>query len=90
MIEPKCLVGAGSLAFSATGHLLPCCWYDNHKKRFIPQLIQDKFIGQPIDKILESEEWTEFISKLENNPESLPHGAFENCYRYCKCESSAP
>jgi len=62
-MKPKCLENAGSLAWSATGHLLPCCWYDNQNKKYISELVQDKFNlkDNTVQEVLDSEEWKEFI-----------------------------
>ncbi len=73
-MKPKCLENAGSLAWSATGHLLPCCWYDNQNKKYISELVQDKFNlrDNTVQEVLDSEEWKEFIDKLEKHDPSLP------------------
>ncbi len=80
-MKPKCLENAGSLAWSATGHLLPCCWYDNQNKKYISELVQDKFNlrDNTVQEVLDSEEWKGFIDKLEKHDPSLPL----ICHRYC-------
>lgn len=80
-MKPKCLEHGGYLAWSATGHLLPCCWYDNQNKKYIPELIQDKFNlkDNTVQEVLDSKEWKEFIDKVERHDITLPM----ICHRYC-------
>ena len=80
-MKPKCLEGE-FLAWSAAGHLLPCCWYDNQNKKFIPQLLQEKFRlskDNTVEDVLNSEEWKDFLDKVKRDDKSLP----PICHMYC-------
>ena len=41
-MKPRCLEDK-FLGWSATGELLPCCWYDNPNKEYIKDLLDEKF-----------------------------------------------
>ena len=82
MIKPKCLDKWGFFGWSATGYLLPCCWMDHENMDLIPELVQEKFKVENVDKISDiilSDEWQSFFDVIKNNPESAPHV----CHHYC-------
>ena len=81
MMKPRCLEDK-FLGWSATGELLPCCWYDNPNKEYIKELLQEKFrlsYDNTVEDVLNSKEWKDFFDKVKNDPESLP----PICHRYC-------
>ena len=81
-VNPKCLVKK-ELAYTATGHLLPCCWCENQKdKEFLP-LYKEKLKIENvdgIDEILLSDEWKHFADLLTKNPVKT---APKTCWKYC-------
>lgn len=68
-IYPKCINGEQSLAISATGYLLPCCWWDKPNILEISNLFKEKFKienVESIEQILKSAEWINFYSNLKS------------------------
>ena len=83
MLKPKCLPpGKKEIAYTTTGHLVPCCWVDNPKGWNEPQikrLYQNKLKvsnNKDIESIVDSKEWNEFFEELKTNPS-------DTCKRFC-------
>ena len=71
MIRPKCLPpGKKEIAYTTTGHIVPCCWVDNPvgwEEPQIKRLYQDKLKvsnNKDIESIVDSDEWNNFFKKL--------------------------
>ena len=82
MIKPKCLDKWGFFGWSATGYLLPCCWMDHENMNLIPELVQEKFKVENVDKIsdiIKSDEWQSFFNTIKNDQDNAPHV----CHHYC-------
>ena len=69
-LYPKC-VAFKEVAYTSTGHLLPCCWLDgelqSYKQEQISPLLQDKLKvenNKKIDDIVYSDEWNYFFEKV--------------------------
>ena len=83
MINPKCLPpGKKEIAYTTTGHIVPCCWLDNPlgwEEPQIKRLYQDKLKvsnNKDIESIVDSKEWNDFFKELKTNPS-------ETCTRFC-------
>ncbi len=83
MIKPKCLPpGKKEIAYTTTGHIVPCCWVDNPVGWEEPQikvLYQDKLKvsnNKDIESIVDSKEWNNFFEELKTNPSNT-------CKRFC-------
>tara|TARA_B100000287_G_scaffold315797_1_gene299345 strand:+ start:4970 stop:6028 length:1059 start_codon:yes stop_codon:yes gene_type:complete len=83
MIKPKCLPpGKKEIAYTTTGHIVPCCWLDNPlgwEEPQIKRLYQDKLKvsnNKDIESIVDSKEWNDFFKELKTNPS-------ETCTRFC-------
>ena len=81
-LYPKC-VAFKEVAYTAQGHLLPCCWLDgdlqNFKQEQILPLLQDKLKvenNEKIDDIVYSKEWNYFFEQLKTNPSTI-------CKKFC-------
>ena len=86
-LKPKCLLTNRDLSYSVTGHILPCCWVNvAWEDESIKKLFKDKLHidnNKSIEDILDSDEWKEFMSKLENSPDKdIP----SVCKRYCSTD----
>ena len=86
-LKPKCLLTNRDLSYSVTGHILPCCWVNvAWEDESIKKLFKDKLHidnNKSIEDILDSGEWKEFMSKLENSPDKdIP----SVCKRYCSID----
>jgi len=86
-LKPKCLLTNRDLSYSVTGHILPCCWVNvAWEDESIKKLFKDKLHidnNKSIEDILDSDEWKEFMSKLENSPDKdIP----SVCKRYCSID----
>jgi len=88
--QPKCLSEEGinvgrSIAVTATGFVLPCCWLDHPdtseeakvKTLLDPQLHIDN--NDTIEDIIESEAWQKFMNDLVNKPEESADICFKMC-----------
>ena len=95
MLKPKCLISdeggtTQCLGHSAQGYLTPCCWIDAHpKNRGIAQDIfyQEKLKisnNDNIIDIIQSKEWLDFYTLLEEEPEKAP----KVCHQHCSIDSS--
>jgi|TARA_B110000858_G_C17569158_1_gene366033 hypothetical protein len=82
--QPKCLADDDTamkqLGYSATGHILPCCWCDNGDPGFEAMLTEELKIenNDNIEDIFKSKVWQTFAKKLDIG-KGLPH----TCMRYC-------
>jgi hypothetical protein len=83
MIKPKCLPpGKKEIAYTTTGHIVPCCWLDNPRGWEEPQikrLYQNKLKvsnNKDIESIVDSKEWNEFFKELKTDPSYT-------CKRFC-------
>ena len=83
MIKPKCLPpGKKEIAYTTTGHIVPCCWLDNPlgwEEPQIKRLYQDKLKvsnNKDIESIVDSDEWNNFFEELKTNPS-------QTCKRFC-------
>ena len=81
-IYPKCL-HKKELAYTAKGHILPCCWldgeFDIYKQKQILPLLKEKLKvknNKNIDDIVNSEEWINFFKELKTNPSDI-------CKNFC-------
>mgnify|MGYP001253479761 CR=1 FL=1 len=81
-LYPKC-VAFKEVAYTSTGHLLPCCWLDgelqSYKQEQISPLLQDKLKvenNKKIDDIVYSDEWNYFFEQLKTNPSTI-------CKKFC-------
>ena len=66
MMKPRCLEDK-FLGWSATGELLPCCWYDNPNKEYIKDLLDEKFrisYDNTVEDVLNSLNWSIEIGGL--------------------------
>ena len=89
-LQPKCLGPEGqnvgrSIAVTATGFVLPCCWLDKPgqevdekvKTLFDSSLHIDN--NETIENIINAEPWQKFMSELTEKPElSSPI-----CFQFC-------
>ena len=81
-VNPKCLVKK-ELAYTATGHLLPCCWLDGEYGKYwcsqIKPLLKNELRvknNKYIEDIVYSKEWTNFFEELKTNPSDI-------CVKFC-------
>lgn len=84
---PRCLNNTRFVAYSATGHLVPCCWVDqdpDFEHFYDESLYIDN--NETVEEILNSKTWQQFYHMLENNPELAP----ETCKRQCTQVKSNP
>jgi hypothetical protein len=92
-IFPRCLrrdeefTPEKSVAFTASGYLVPCCWCDNRQLfEDFASITQEKFhisnISSP-EEVLESEEWITLMNTIQNDPSNAPYV----CKRKCSSES---
>jgi len=66
------------IAYTATGHLLPCCWMDHYNHN--PESKVDQFItdelkvenNNSIEDIITSDTWTNFHKGLIDDPDNAP------------------
>lgn len=74
-----------TIAYTADGYLLPCCWCDAQSTR---KDIEDAGLynlnlklsnNSRIDDILYSEEWKKFITTVMHNPLNAPKCCKEKC-----------
>ena len=90
MLKPKCVIKSengrtASLGHSAEGYLTPCCWIDGFlKDRGISQDIfyQEKFLisnNESIKDITQSQEWVDFYTMLQKEPDKAPPVCYEMC-----------
>ena len=80
-IDPKCLNGF-SVAYSATGYILPCCYADNHNIEDFSELMTEDMMvdnNDDIEDIVYSDQWLEFYNKLKTNSKDAPRA----CKYYC-------
>ena len=95
VLKPKCLIPdkygqTQCLGHSAQGYLTPCCWIDSYpKNRGIAQDIfyQEKMKicnNDSINDIIQSKEWLDFYTLLQEEPDKAP----EICYKKCSTDSS--
>ena len=89
--QPKCLGPEGanvgrSIAVTATGFVLPCCWldqaYDVNKHEKVRPLFDDKLHidnNDTIDDIIYSEPWQTFMRDLIEKPEKSAPICFRKC-----------
>lgn len=83
--RPKCIYKDRSIAWTATGFLVPCCWVDKPdgwddetlKKFYEKKLHLDN--NEKVEDIINSETWQKFFDMLKNNPEKAP----TMCKSYC-------
>ena len=55
---------------------------DHENMKFIPELVQEKFKVENVDKIsdiIKSDEWQSFFDTIKNDQENAPHV----CHHYC-------
>ena len=95
MLKPKCIIpdedgNIQCLGHSAQGYLTPCCFIDAYpNQRGIAQDIfyQDKMKisnNNNIIDIIQSKEWFDFYTLLQEEPEKSP----EVCHKHCSIDSS--
>lgn len=83
--KPKCLQTEKSLAITATGYVVPCCWVDNEQgwTDKILSKFYDKSLhldnNKNIEDIVNSEIWYDFFSTLINKPKNAPN----SCKKFC-------
>lgn len=68
-IYPKCIKNEQTLANSAQGYLLPCCWWDKPDIFESSDLFRNDLKIENvknIQEILDSKEWSEFYRDLKN------------------------
>ncbi len=91
--QPKCLGKEGyrgrSIAVSATGFVLPCCWLDRPDD--FDDIMKDKKVGPLFDKklhidnndtiedIVSSDPWQKFMRELTEKPEESSPICFQMC-----------
>ena len=94
MLKPKCIIkndegNIACLGHSAEGYLTPCCWIDAFPDhRGISQAIfyQEKFLisnNESIKDITQSQEWVDFYTMLQKEPDKAP----PVCYKMCSDNS---
>ena len=94
VLKPKCLIpdeggDIQCLGHSAQGYLTPCCWIDSYpKNRGIAQDIfyQEKMKisnNDSINDIIQSKEWLDFYTLLQEEPDKAP----EICHVHCSTDS---
>ena len=79
-LHPRCLDGK-AVGYSATGHMLPCCWCDDHNDPGFNSLLTEglKIVNNnTVEDIFESKPWKDFAEKLHSG-RGLPY----TCYKYC-------
>ena len=90
MLKPKCIVPddngcIASLGHSAEGYMTPCCWIDAmFDLRGVSQDIfyQEKFLisnNANIKDITQSQEWINFYTMLQKEPDKAPPVCYEMC-----------
>ena len=90
MLKPKCIVPddngcIASLGHSAEGYMTPCCWIDAmFDLRGVSQDIfyQEKFLisnNESIKDITQSQEWVDFYTMLQKEPDKAPPVCYEMC-----------
>ena len=90
MLKPKCIVPddngcIASLGHSAEGYFTPCCWIDAMVNlRGVSQDIfyQEKFLisnNESIKDITQSQEWVDFYTMLQKEPDKAPPVCYEMC-----------
>ena len=90
MLKPKCIIkndegNIACLGHSAEGYLTPCCWIDAFPwHRGISQAIfyQEKFLisnNESIKDITQSQEWVDFYTMLQKEPDKAPPVCYEMC-----------
>ena len=90
MLKPKCIIKddngcIASLGHSAEGYMTPCCWIDAmFDLRGVSQDIfyQEKFLisnNESIKDITQSQEWVDFYTMLQKEPDKAP----PVCYKMC-------
>ena len=96
VLKPKCIIPVGQggsiqcLGHSAQGYLTPCCWIDSYpEKRGIAQDIfyQEKMKicnNDSINDIIQSKEWLDFYTLLQEEPDKAP----KVCHKKCSTDSS--
>ena len=73
------------IAYTATGHLLPCCWLDNENKdprQKLDTLLTDELLvenNESIEDIITSDAWRFFHKTLLDFPEISPR----TCQKMC-------
>jgi len=89
MIDPKCLKYSyhdsfwypnQGIGYTATGHLVPCCWFDT------PELFTSdySYMAKPltaditVEQIVNSDDWKAFYTNLKRGVGLPP------CHRKCK------
>ena len=94
MLKPKCIIkndegNIACLGHSAEGYLTPCCWIDAFPDhRGISQAIfyQEKLLisnNANIKDITQSQEWINFYTMLQKEPEKAP----PVCHKMCSDNS---
>ena len=85
-IDPKCRRVNPVHAYSATGHMLPCCYADNANLSDFDAILTDNLLVDNVENvnkdIVNSNEWRLFFEMLEKNPESAQRA----CKFYCTQE----
>ncbi len=78
---PHCIHLGKEKGYSASGHILPCCWADTPDPGFAPLMKEALKIenNASIEDIFQSEEWQEFMHKLTAEPDKAPR----TCWKYC-------
>lgn len=78
------------LAYTATGHLLPCCWLDNnniHPEQKLDKLLADEMKLENFDSvydIITTDIWTEFHRTLIDSPKDSPRTCKKMCGHHPK------
>ena len=91
VLKPKCIIkndknSTQCLGHSSLGYLTPCCWIDaaTPEQRGIVQDIfyQEKFLisnNESIKDITQSQEWVDFYTMLQKEPDKAPPVCYEMC-----------
>jgi len=73
-VDPKCLNGKSSPAYTAKGYLLPCCWCDQPNVEPMLELqgfFEDELKVENVDRIEDiiiSDQWVSFYRDLDSFP----------------------
>jgi hypothetical protein len=74
-----------TIAYTADGYLLPCCWCDAESTRsdIIDAGLYNPYLklsaNNSVDTILHSEEWKKFIYTIMHTPQNAPRCCKEKC-----------
>ena len=93
VLKPKCLIpdeegDIQCLGHSAQGYLTPCCWLAANPRGIAQDIFyQEKMKicnNDSINDIIQSKEWLDFYTLLQEEPDKAP----KVCYKMCSTDSS--